>query len=70
MDKSQENSKNRSQQSVFEQYPWAANHNDAISWLTHYMDEKPETVIKQFDDRILYKVAKDHLILTDSFAFS
>ena len=58
------------QQPVFEQYPWADIHNATIAWLANYMDETPETVIKQFDDRILQKVAKDHLILTGHLAFS
>jgi hypothetical protein len=57
-------------QSVFDQYPWAANHDCAITWLTNYMDEKPEAVIKLFDERILQKVAKDHLILPSSFCFA
>jgi len=46
---------------IFDQYPWAANHNDAITWLTSYIDRDVESVIKQFDDRILQKVAKQHL---------
>jgi len=58
------------QDTVFDKYPWAANHNDAISWLTSYMDGNIESIIKQFDDRILQKVAKDHLVLTDGFSFS
>jgi hypothetical protein len=49
------------QQPVFDQYPWAANHNDAIGWIVSYMDINIDTAIKQFDERILGKVAKTHL---------
>jgi len=51
-----------SHQAVFERYPWAANHNEAISWLTSYMEGNAESIIKRFDDRILRKVARDHFI--------
>ena len=55
--------RNSAQLPPFEQYPWAANHNDAIGWIVSYMDVNIDTVIKQFDDRILGKVAKKHLQL-------
>ena len=54
------------QQPVFDQYPWAANHDDAIGWIVSYMDVNIDTVIKQFDERILGKVAKTHLQLSNS----
>lgn len=53
------------QQLLFDQYPWAANHDDAIAWITNYMDVNAEKVIKQFDNRILQRVAKVHLELGD-----
>lgn len=58
---------NKIQQPIFDQYPWAANHNDAISWITSYMDVNAENVVKQFDKRILKTVAKKHLELRDAF---
>lgn len=57
-------------ETLFDKYPWAANHNDAITWLINYMEGNTESIIKQFDDRILQKVAKDHLIWNDGFSFS
>jgi len=54
---------NERQNLLFEQYPWAGNHDGAISCITNYMDDNAEKVIKQFDNRILQKVAKDHLEL-------
>ena len=48
------------QYSAFEQYPWAGNHDNAINWLVNYMDENAEVIIKEFDERILKKVARDH----------
>lgn len=44
----------------FEQYPWAALHDDAISWITRYMDTNIESAIRQLDSRILKKVADQH----------
>ena len=70
MDKYANNNEPSSPHCAFEQYPWAAIHNGAITWLTNYMEEETESVIKQFDDRILLKVAKDHLILSNQLAFS
>lgn len=70
MDKYKNDYRIAGRESIFDQYPWAGNHNGAITWLTSYMDEKPETIIKHFDERILQKVAKDHLILPGSIAFT
>lgn len=51
----------RSTQPSFEQYPWAGNHKEAITCIARYMDIDTESVIRDLDERILGKVARDHL---------
>ena len=53
--------KNFSMQTLFDQYPWAGNHKDAIACITRYMDDDAESIIQQLDERILRKLAKCHL---------
>lgn len=57
--------KNDRDQSAFEQYPWAGNHDSAINWLINYIDANAELIIKEFDNRILKKVARDHEALPE-----
>lgn len=51
----------KSTQPTFEQFPWAGNHKAAIAYITRYMDIDSESIIQHLDERILGKIAKDHL---------
>jgi len=42
-------------------YPWAANHQLAIQTVMQFMKIEPEFAYMRFDERLLSKVAKDHL---------
>ena len=50
---------------LLEKYPWAANHETAIYTIAKFMGVDFETALKQFDERILTKVAKEKLELPD-----
>lgn len=63
-------SNNNFPQALFDQYPWAANHNDAITCITRYMDSNTESIIQRLDKRILNKVAKDNWILSNTTSFT
>ena len=57
-------------QAIFDRYPWAANHNEAIACITRYMDSNVESIIQQLDQRILNKVAKDNFLMTSAVSFT
>lgn len=48
---------------LLDQYPWAANHENAIRTTATFLGIEFEVALKQFDTRILIKVAKDQLEL-------
>ena len=48
---------------LLDQYPWAANHENAIRTVANFLGIDFEDALKQFDTRILHKVAKDQLQL-------
>lgn len=64
------NTKCNLSQNLFEQYPWAANHDDAISCITRYMDNNVESIVQRLDERILNKVAKDHFVFSGTGSFA
>jgi len=48
---------------LLDQYPWAANHENAIRTIAKFMDMEFKDALERFDNRILIKVAKDQLSL-------
>ena len=48
---------------VLDRYPWAANHETAVRTTATFLGLELETVLKEFDQRILNKVARDQLYL-------
>ena len=48
---------------VLDRYPWAANHEIAVRTTAAFLGLSLETVLKEFDQRILNKVARDQLYL-------
>ncbi|WP_455222528.1 hypothetical protein [Kaarinaea lacus] len=50
-------------QTLLDHYPWAADHENAIRTVAKFLSEDFEIVLRQFDERILAKVAKDNLQL-------
>ena len=48
---------------LLDNYPWAANHENAIRTVAHFLGIELEEALKHFDSRILIKVAKDQLDL-------
>ncbi|MCI0505522.1 MAG: hypothetical protein L0Z73_05365 [Gammaproteobacteria bacterium] len=48
---------------LLDHYPWAADHENAIRTIAVFMAVDFEVVLKQFDERILGKVAKEKLAL-------
>ena len=44
-----------------DKYPWAANHQLAIQTVTQFLKTEAEFAYMRFDERLLSKVAKDHL---------
>lgn len=53
-------------QTLLDHYPWAADHKNAIRTIALFSGEEFETVLRQFDERILAKVAKDNLQLPEA----
>lgn len=53
--------RSKSIQPDFGQFPWAGNHKVAIAYITRYMDVDSASIIQHLDERILGKIAKDHL---------
>ena len=48
---------------LLDHYPWASEHENAIRTTAAFLGIEFETVLKQFDERILSKVARDNLLL-------
>ena len=48
---------------LLDQYPWSAQHENAIRTVAKFLGVDFELVLKEFDERILNKVAKDKLDL-------
>ena len=48
---------------LLDHYPWAADHKNAINTIATFSGIELEVVLKQFDERILEKVAKDYFHL-------
>lgn len=48
---------------LLDQYPWSAQHENAIRTVAKFLGIDFELALKEFDDRILNKVAKENLDL-------
>jgi|GEM_PF-4197371 len=48
---------------LLDHYPWAADHKNAIITIASFSGVDLEVVLKQFDERILEKVARDYFQL-------
>ncbi|WP_455366569.1 hypothetical protein [Kaarinaea lacus] len=53
-------------QTLLQHYPWAADHENAIRTIAKFLNDDFEAVLKQFDERILSKVAKDNLQIPEA----
>jgi hypothetical protein len=49
---------------LLDHHPWAADHKNAIITIAKFLQVDFETVLQQFDERILGKVAKEHFQLS------
>ena len=48
---------------LLDQYPWSAQHENAIRTVARFLGIEFELALKEFDERILNKVAKEKLDL-------
>ena len=48
---------------LLDQYPWSAQHANAVRTVAKFLGLDVELVLKEFDERILNKVAKENLEL-------
>ena len=48
---------------LLDQYPWSAQHENAVRTVAKFLGLDVELVLKEFDERILNKVAKENLEL-------
>ena len=48
---------------LLDQHPWSAQHENAVRTVAKFLGIEFELVLKEFDERILNKVAKDKLDL-------
>ena len=48
---------------LLDQYPWSAQHENAVRTVAKFLGLDVELVLKDFDERILNKVAKENLDL-------
>ena len=48
---------------LLDQYPWSAQHENAVHTVANFLGLDFELVLKAFDERILNKVAKEKLDL-------
>lgn len=46
---------------IFDQYPWSSQHENAVRTVANFLGIDFEIALKEFDKRILNKVAKDKL---------
>ena len=48
---------------LLDQYPWSAQHENAVRTVAKFLGMDFEVILKEFDEKILSKVAKEKLEL-------